>query len=159
MFDSIWDMLGFLWGASNMRFGERKPTTCPEGEHKNFNHCLCEHREEEQLKHFTPDSYVIIENSKPDVTGEATAKTESVYWKKLPLSASNSENFNNPRLKIKLPLQTELETPDIERTRTFVASPTGSFCHSSGAVIVKQRTSPDDRSPSSVSIAIRHTDV
>ncbi|GFR27777.1 uncharacterized protein TNCT_329592 [Trichonephila clavata] len=101
MFDSIWDMLGFLWGASNMRFGERKPTTCPEGEHKNFNHCLCEHREEEQLKHFTPDSYVIIENSKPDVTGEATAKTESVYWKKLPLSASNSENFNNPRLKIK----------------------------------------------------------
>ncbi|GFW87765.1 uncharacterized protein TNCV_4487301 [Trichonephila clavipes] len=58
-----------------------------------------------------------------------------------------------------LPLQTELETPDIERTRTFVASPTGSFCHSSGAVIVKQRTSPDDRSPSSVSIAIRHTDV
>ncbi|GFW87770.1 uncharacterized protein TNCV_4487351 [Trichonephila clavipes] len=79
----------------------QKPTTCPEGEHKNFNHCLCEHREEEQLKHFTPDSYVIIENSKPDVTGEATAKTESVYWKKLPLSASNSENFNNPRLKIK----------------------------------------------------------
>ncbi|GBN48862.1 hypothetical protein AVEN_55565-1, partial [Araneus ventricosus] len=77
------------------------PTTCPEGEHKSFNHCLCEHREEEQLKHFTPDSYVIIENSKPDVTGEATAKTESVYWKKLPLSASNSENFNNPRLKIK----------------------------------------------------------
>ncbi|GBO03317.1 hypothetical protein AVEN_195435-1 [Araneus ventricosus] len=58
-----------------------------------------------------------------------------------------------------LPLQTELETPDIERTRTFVASPTESFCHSSAAVIVKQRTSPDDRSPSSVSIAIRHTDV
>ncbi|GIY09986.1 uncharacterized protein CDAR_448601 [Caerostris darwini] len=59
-----------------------------------------------------------------------------------------------------LPLQTELETPDIERTRTFVASPTDSFCHSPGAtVIVKQRTSPDDRSPSSVSIAIRHTDV
>ncbi|GIX85969.1 uncharacterized protein CEXT_335361 [Caerostris extrusa] len=81
-----------------------QPTTCPEGEHKSFNHCLCEHREEEQLKHFTPDSYVIIENSKPDVTGEATAKTESVYWKKLPLSASNSENFSNPRLKIKRPI-------------------------------------------------------
>lgn len=48
------------------------------------------------------DSYVIIENSKPDVTGEATAKTESVYWKKLPLDSSNSENFINPRLKIKV---------------------------------------------------------
>ncbi|KAF8781529.1 hypothetical protein HNY73_011917 [Argiope bruennichi] len=35
----------------------------------------------------------------------------------------------------------------------------GELCHSSAAVIVKQRTSPDDRSPSSVSIAIRHTDV
>ncbi|KAG8188951.1 hypothetical protein JTE90_016618 [Oedothorax gibbosus] len=129
----------------NTQSEEKKPQSCPEGEHKNFNHCLCEHREEEQLKHFTPDSYVIIESSKPDVTGEATAKTEGVYWKKLPLSPSSNETFTNPRLKIKLPLQSDLETPDIERTRTFVTSPAESFSHSShAAVVVRQRT-PDDR--------------
>ncbi|XP_015921092.1 neural cell adhesion molecule 2 [Parasteatoda tepidariorum] len=143
--------------GSNQSEDKKNPSSS-DPDHKNFNHCLCEHREEEQLKHFTPDSYVIIENSKPDVTGEATAKTESVYWKKLPLDSSNSENFINPRLKIKLPLQTELETPDIERTRTYVASPTESFTHGS-AIIVKQRSSPNDRSPSSVSLTIRHTDV
>ncbi|XP_054709678.1 neural cell adhesion molecule 1-like [Uloborus diversus] len=140
----------------NMKADDKKNPRAGHKDHKVFNHCLCEHREDEQLKHFTSDSYVIIENSKPDVTGEATAKAEGVYWKKLPLSASNSENFSNPRLKIKLPMQTELETPDIEKTRSIIASPTESYCHNT-AVIVKQRTSPD--SPTSVSIAIRHTDV
>ena len=48
------------------------------------------------------DSYVIIENSKPDVTGEATAKADNVYWKKLPINSSSSDNFLNPRLKIKV---------------------------------------------------------
>ena len=61
---------------------------------------------------------------------------------------------------LQIPLQKELETPDIERTRSFIPSPSAeSFCLSSAAVIVTQRSSPEDKSPTSVSIAIRHTDV